>query len=134
MASGSRQGPDYTRVNLLEVEDLAPRFGYGELLAARFPGGALEARDTGLSLQHLRPGCKQPYGHRHERAEEIYVVLEGSGRVCLDGEVVELQRFDALRVAPQVARRFEAGPEGMTLLAFGPRCQGDGEMLPEFWS
>jgi hypothetical protein len=32
-----------------------------------------------------------------------------------------------------VARAFEAGPEGLELLAFGPLRPGDGELLPEWW-
>jgi hypothetical protein len=39
--------------------------------------------------------------------------------------------FDAIRVAPNVIRAFEAGPDGLELLAFGPRHEGDGEVLEE---
>ena len=42
--------------------------------------------------------------------------------------------LDAIRVAPTVTRAFEAGPEGMALLAFGPRHEGDGEIQPDFWA
>jgi hypothetical protein len=43
--------------------------------------------------------------------------------------------MDAIRVAPTVARAFEAGPDGLELLVFGPRHQGDGEVLKhDFWS
>ena len=48
----------------------------------------------------LRPGKRQPFAHRHEEAEEIYVVLSGSGRVKLDDEIVDLGTMDAIRVAP----------------------------------
>lgn len=128
------QSGGYTHVNLLEVEDLAARFGLSEITEARFANEALATEATGVCLQRLRPGRKQPFGHRHEQAEEVYVVLEGGGRVRLDDDTVELRRFDALRVAPHVARRFEAGPDGMTILVFGPRHPGDGERLPDFWA
>ena len=53
----------------------------------------------------------------------------------LDGEVVEIERLDAIRVAPPIARTFEAGPDGLELLAFGPHHEGDGEILKEdVWS
>ena len=62
------------------------------------------------------------------------MVLSGSGQVKLDDEVRPLAAMDAVRVAPQVARAFEAGAEGLELLAFGPRHAGDGEVLDEdFW-
>jgi hypothetical protein len=60
--------------------------------------------------------------------------LAGSGRVKLDDEVVELQALDAIRVAPEVIRAFEAGPIGLDLLAFGPRREGDGEVLMGWWT
>jgi hypothetical protein len=42
--------------------------------------------------------------------------------------------MDAIRVSPEVARAFEAGPEGLELLVFGPRRAGDTEILSgEFW-
>ena len=69
-----------------------------------------------------------------ERTQEVYVILAGSGRVKLDEEVVELQTLDAIRVAPEVTRAFEAGPEGLDLIVFGPRCDGDGEVLMGWWA
>jgi hypothetical protein len=41
---------------------------------------------------------------------------------------------DALRVAPGVIRAFEAGSDGVELLAFGPRHEGDGEVIQNWWS
>jgi quercetin dioxygenase-like cupin family protein len=120
----------YTIKNLREVDDVAPRFGFDSIQEARFPWRALEARDTGCAYHRIKPG-KHGKAHRHENAEEIYVVIGGSGRINLDGEVHELKPLDAVRVAPPVARAFEAGPDGLDLLAFGPRHEGDGEFLDE---
>jgi hypothetical protein len=33
-----------------------------------------------------------------------------------------------------VTRQFEAGSDGLEMLAFGPRHEGDGEVLPGWWS
>ena len=52
----------------------------------------------------------------------------------LDDEVHELRALDAVRVAPHVTRQFEAGPEGISYLVFGPHHDGDGELIHEgFW-
>jgi quercetin dioxygenase-like cupin family protein len=120
----------YTIKNLREVDDVAPRFGFDEIQAARFATRDLEAQDTGVALHAIKPG-KRGGAHRHDAAEEVYVVIAGSGRANLDGEIVELRALDALRVAPQVARAFEAGPEGLELLVFGPHHEKDGELLSE---
>lgn len=125
---------DFTIENLTNVEDSAPKFGFGERAEARFATGALAAEDTGLSFHRLKPDKRQGFGHVHDKAEEVYVVMGGSGRVKLDDEVRDIQRLDAIRVAPQVVRAFEAGPDGLELLAFGPRHEGDGELRHDFWT
>jgi uncharacterized cupin superfamily protein len=71
----------HTIKNLNDVHDVAEDHGLGEHGEARFAMGDLEARQTGLSHQRLRPGKRQAFGHRHDEAEEIYLVLSGGGRV-----------------------------------------------------
>jgi len=124
----------YTIKNLREVEDMAPKFGFSEVQEARFPREDLESETIGLAFHIVRPGKRQAFAHRHEQAEEIYVILSGRGRVKLDDDVREIGPLDAIRVAPPVTRAFEAGPEGLELLVFGPRHAGDGDILREdFW-
>jgi mannose-6-phosphate isomerase-like protein (cupin superfamily) len=121
----------YTIKNLREVEDSAPKFGFDSVQEAHFAHRDLDAQYTGFSYHVVKPSCRQGFAHRHEAAEEVYVVLSGNGRVNLDGEVVDIARLDAIRVAPPVVRTFEAGPDGLELLAFGPHHEGDGEILQE---
>ena len=124
----------FTLKNLAEVDDSAPKFGYAEVQEARFAKDELEAEQTGISYQRVKPGKRQAFAHRHERAEEVYVVLGGSGQAKLEDQLVELRALDAIRVAPGVTRAFQAGPDGLELLAFGPRHDGDGDVLPGWWS
>jgi mannose-6-phosphate isomerase-like protein (cupin superfamily) len=124
----------YTIRNIEDVEDSAAKFGFGELQEARFPRGALEAETTGLAHIRVRPGKRQPFAHRHHSTEEIYVVLGGSGRVKLDDDVQEISRLDAIRIGPGHARAFEAGPDGLELLVFGPHAADDrGDMIEDYW-
>jgi mannose-6-phosphate isomerase-like protein (cupin superfamily) len=124
----------HTIKNIEAVEDIAAKHGFGELGEARFAREDLQATQTGLAHQRLRPGKRQGFGHRHEQAEEIYLVLSGSGRIKLDDEIVEIGRLDAIRVSPETMRAFEAGPDGLELVVFGPHMQGDGEIVPNWWS
>jgi quercetin dioxygenase-like cupin family protein len=124
----------YTIKNLTETTDSAPKFGLGELGEAHFPREELGAEKTGLAYQVLNPGKRQAFGHRHDKAEEVYVVLSGGGRVRLDDEIVEIKALDAIRVEPSVTRAFEAGPDGLAWMAFGPHHEKDGEMDQEFWT
>jgi uncharacterized cupin superfamily protein len=123
----------YMRVNLGDVDDSAPANGFGDRWEARVAGAALEAERTGLTHFRLPPGKRSPFSHRHYDAEEINVVLSGSGRIKLDDRLQVVRPLDAIRVAPRVARAFEAGPDGLELLAFGPRLNGDGEPVDDPW-
>jgi mannose-6-phosphate isomerase-like protein (cupin superfamily) len=124
----------FTHKKLTEVKDSAPEFGFGDAMEARFAKDDLEAEETGFSFHRLKPGRRQAFGHRHEEAEEVYVVVRGSGLLKLDDEIIEVERLDAIRVAPDVTRAFEAGEEGLEVLAFGPRRDGDGKIIPGWWS
>jgi mannose-6-phosphate isomerase-like protein (cupin superfamily)/quinol monooxygenase YgiN len=126
-------GTGYTHLNLNEVEDMAPRFGMGEQGEARFATRPLEARRTGLSHQRLRPGVRQAFGHHHQHAEEVFLVLAGSGRIKIDDEIEHVKPLDAIRVAPGSTRGFEAGPDGLEFVVFGAHHRGDAVMDQAFW-
>ena len=123
----------YSRINLDAVEDVAPANGLGERWEARVARTDLGAEETGLTHFRLRPGKRSPFVHRHERAEEVYVILAGDGWIRLDGELVAVEPLDAIRIAPQVARAFEAGPDGLEFIAFGPHHAGDGVPVADEW-
>jgi mannose-6-phosphate isomerase-like protein (cupin superfamily) len=129
---------EYTIVNIKDVEDQAPRFGFAPDLEARFAAGALGLERSAISYQRLAPSFRVPFGHRHHQQEELYVLLSGSARLKLDDEVVELQPLHAVRVASETMRCFEAGPDGAELLAFGAPNTGapadDVEMVPGWWA
>jgi mannose-6-phosphate isomerase-like protein (cupin superfamily) len=123
----------YTIKNLREVDDLAVKHGFSDAQEARFPREDLGAEATGVAYLVVHPGKRQPFAHRHHEAEEIYVVLAGAGRAKLDDDMVEIRPMDAIRVSPSVTRVFEAGPDGLELLAFGPHHARDAEMVQDFW-
>lgn len=123
----------YAKKNLREVEDQALKHGLSNTQEARFPRADLGAEQTGINYLIIKPGQREAFAHRHREAEELYVVLAGEGRVKLDEELVDLRQLDAVRVSPGTARSFEAGPDGLEVLIFGPRVEGDGEMVPDFW-
>ena len=89
-----------------------------------------------MSFFHYPAGFKMTSGHRHREQEEAYVVVEGSGRMRLGDDVVDLKQWDVVRVAPDVVRAFEGGPDGLALIAIGnDRPEGgDGELVKDFWT
>ena len=124
----------HTHKNLDDVKDSAPGFGHGDVQEARFANDDLDTEQTGISLLRVKPGARQAFGHKHDEAEEVYVVTAGSGRIKLDDEIVELKRLDAIRIAPGVVRQVEAGDDGIEYVAVGARHDKDGELVPDWWS
>ena len=123
----------YTRINLDDVEDAAVPNGFGHRWEAHVARESLDARRTGIAYFRLRAGRRSPFAHRHDQAEEIYVILGGSGKIKLDDELIDVHPRDAIRVSPHVARAFEAGPDGLEFLATGPHHPGDGELVDDPW-
>jgi mannose-6-phosphate isomerase-like protein (cupin superfamily) len=125
----------YTVMNLGEVEDSAPKAGMAPAVEARFAREALGLERAGISLQRLAPNARMPFGHHQREQEEVYVVVEGSGQVALDDEIVEVRTWDAVRVPAETMRCFEAGDDGLGFIAFGAPYNGpgDAEMTPGWW-
>jgi len=124
---------DYTHTNLGEVKDMAVEGGFSEFQEARFANQDLELESLGVSYQIVKPEKHHAFGHRHQKAEEVYVVLSGSGKIHLDDEEVAVERLDAIRVAPEVTRGFEAGSDGLELIVFSPKAPGDAEIVSDFF-
>ena len=122
---------DYAKKNLMEIEDGVGR----DEIEGRFSRKFLDSEQLGISHFRFAPGFRAKDGHRHGVQEEAYVVLGGSGRIRLDDEVLELSKWDVVRVAPSVVRGFEAGDDGLELLAVGGTKpeSGDGELVADRW-
>jgi quercetin dioxygenase-like cupin family protein len=123
----------FAKVNLLEVEDSTS--GRVDGLEGRFGRKHLDSRDLGVSLFRYAPNLRSPTAHSHKVQEEAYVVVAGSGRILLDDETQELQVWDVIRVAPEVVRAFEAGADGLEIIAIGgPKPEeGDGVRATPAW-
>lgn len=73
----------------------------------------------GLNLLLLEPGQRGRI-HRHERQEEVYLVLEGVLTLGIEGEEREMTRGDIVRIAPGVRRQLvNRGPGRVAVLAIG---------------
>jgi mannose-6-phosphate isomerase-like protein (cupin superfamily) len=110
------------------------KYGMSETGEARYLRTDVGAETVGASLYELRPGKRTGFAHRHKTAEELYIVLSGSGRMKIDEEIIELAPRDVVRVAPEAVRDFEAGPDGLELLASGTHAPDDGEMVENWWT
>lgn len=108
-----------------DLEDVGANFDGAPDLEFRLATQALELEHSGLGYQRIPPNYRFPYGHTHKQQEEIYLVLNGTGRIKLDDEILELEQWDAVRVPPGTWRGYEGGPQGMEILVIGAPNLGD---------
>jgi mannose-6-phosphate isomerase-like protein (cupin superfamily) len=126
---------DYTHLNLKDVEDQAPKFGLSPDMEFRMARVPLEMENAGVSYLRVGPNFRIPFGHTHKNQEEVYLVVSGAGRIKLGDDVRDLKQWDAVRVHKDTMRGFEAGPDGVELIAIGaPNTgPGDAEMEQGWW-
>jgi mannose-6-phosphate isomerase-like protein (cupin superfamily) len=125
----------YTRKNLREVEDSAPKFKMPSEMEARFARTPIGGETLGLSLFTLAPNFRIPFGHKHVTQEEVYVIVRGSGRIRVEDEIVEVGPWDAVRFDKDTMRAVEAGPDGIEYVAFGAgEDPMEAEMSQDFWA
>ena len=64
-----------------------------------------------VSINRLLAGAGVPFIHAHKNNEEIYGILEGTGKAVIDGEEVALATGDWLKIAPAAKRQFFAAAD-----------------------
>ncbi len=64
-----------------------------------------------ISINKLPAGASVPFVHSHKQNEEIYGIIEGKGKVVVDGKSVELKAGDWLKIAPSAKRQFFASKD-----------------------
>jgi uncharacterized cupin superfamily protein len=96
-------------------------------------GRQLEATALGARLWRLAPG-QASTRHRHRGQEELYVLLEGTGRMRVDGDLLTLAPLSAVRVDAGTVRQVfnDTQADALWLVAGAPPEPGNTlEMTPE---
>lgn len=85
----------------------------------------LGSEKVGARLWRLPPFSANTW-HRHPVQDELYFVLEGTGRIRVDGETLTVPRYGALLVRPSCLRQvFNDTPdEALWLIVGAPRNEG----------
>ena len=88
---------------------------------------------SGLQHVTVMPGRRSSVRHCHSHEDELFVVLEGSATVLLGDErhAVRPGSIVARPAATGVAHSFEAGEDGLVLLAYGTRQPADTCWYPD---
>lgn len=67
-------------------------------------GRQLGAEQMGARLWRIEPG-QASTKHRHKQTEELYVLLEGTGKLRIEDELLTLEPMDAVLVEPEAVRQ-----------------------------
>jgi len=87
---------------------------------------ALGVTSFGMNLMLLEPGQRGRI-HRHQRQEEVYLVLDGVLTLVVEGEEHDLGAGQLARVAPEVRRQLvNRGPGRAAVVALGGAATHDG--------
>jgi mannose-6-phosphate isomerase-like protein (cupin superfamily) len=108
-------------------------------MQAAFGGGVIRARAelgvTSFGMQVIRmPAGYEDYpehDHAQDGQEEVYVTLDGSGWLDIEGERADLDRDHFVRVASGTKRKVHPGPDGLKMLVLGG-CPGAAYEIAEF--
>ena len=134
---------DYTIVAVSDVPDMAAEVGMDpDHFEIRFMREPLGLKSFAVSYERFGGGWRAPErhphrrGHRHTVQEEVYFLISGQAQAKFDDEVVDIEPWTAVRVAPETARSFRAAGEEDAVfvsIAAPPTGPDDVEFLPNYW-
>jgi quercetin dioxygenase-like cupin family protein len=103
----------YTKTEYDSVEPKAP--------GMHFLRDALDCEQLGVTVLDAGEGWEgMEHDHADEDHEEVYVLVEGSGEITVEGETVSLAAGDAVRVAPGATRSLSFDAESQMVIAGAP--------------
>jgi mannose-6-phosphate isomerase-like protein (cupin superfamily) len=102
----------------MRIEEMEHAFG-GSFVRAR---ASLGITAFGMQVIQLPPDSGElapEHDHLHDGQEEVYMLLDGSCSIDVDGDLMKLGNGTFVRVGPGERRRLRSGPEGARVLAIG---------------
>lgn len=94
-------------------------FDFSHLPWLTSPRKQLGLEAVALGLIHIPPGEGYTFTHHHRQQEEVYIVIEGSGVISVNDELIELVRGDLVRVSALSRRALKAHNEGLFIICAG---------------
>jgi mannose-6-phosphate isomerase-like protein (cupin superfamily) len=129
---------EYSIVPVADVPDMAAEVGMDpDHFEIRFLREALGLRNFAVTYERFGAGWRPARGHRHGIQEEVFFLVSGRAQANLDGEVVDLEPWTAVRVPPRTARAFRATEdEDAVFVTIGAPQAGmdDVEFIPGYWA
>lgn len=129
---------DYSIVRVGDVPDFAEQVGMDpDNFEIRFLREQLGLQNFAITFQRFAAGWRPTRGHRHGVQEEVYFLISGRAQAKLDGDVVELEPWTAVRVPPETARavRADGDEDALFVIVAAPQAGFDDvEFIQDFWT
>jgi mannose-6-phosphate isomerase-like protein (cupin superfamily) len=129
---------EYNVVPVADVPDRAADVGMDpDHFELRLMREQLGLENFAVTFERFGAGWKPTRGHRHTVQEEVYFLVSGRAQAKLDGEVIDLEPWTAVRVPPHTARAFRAnGDDDAVFVAIAAPQAGfeDVEFIQDFWT
>jgi mannose-6-phosphate isomerase-like protein (cupin superfamily) len=129
---------DYSVIRVEDVPDLSAEVGMDpDHFEIRFMREQLGLTNFAVTYERFGGGWRPARGHRHGVQEEVYFLVSGRAQANLDGEVIDLEPWTAVRVAPATARAFRAaGDEDAVFVTIAAPQAGldDVEFIQDYWT
>ncbi len=94
-------------------------FDFDHLPWLTSPRKQLGLEAVALGLIRIPAGEGYTFTHTHREQEEVYIVIEGSGVIAVDNELIELTRGDLVRVSAAARRALKAHDHGLFVICTG---------------
>lgn len=128
----------YTIVRVSDVADMSAEVGMDpDHFDIRFLREALHLENFAVTVERFGGGWRPTRGHRHRMQEEVFLLVSGRAQARLDGEVIDLEPWTAVRVPPATARAFRAaGAEDAVFVTIGAPQAGmdDVDFIADYWT
>ena len=95
-----------------------------EIKGKLFVSEILKLTGAELSFTTIPPKTEMPFLHQHNKHEEIYVFLKGSGQFQVDESVFDVSEGTVIRVAPNGKRTYRNNSDNQ-LTFICVQCQAD---------
>lgn len=103
----------YTKERYEDVEPRAP--------GMHFLRDALDCENLGVTVLDVEEGWEgKEHDHTHDDQEEVYILLDGSAQITVEGEVIPLEPGDAVRVGPGESRELAFDERSQMVIAGAP--------------
>lgn len=80
-----------------------------------------------ISYNSLPANATLPFVHKHKDNEEVYLIVKGSGKFYVDGEIFAVKEGDCVRINPNGERCIKAAADGLAYFCMQAKANSLGQ-------